>query len=207
MIVAALQFDEATHTYTLDGEVLPSVTQILEGVGIIDYSHIPSSTREMALERGRIVHRVTQLDDEGDLDESTVDEAIVPYLGSWRRFRADTGFVPNEVERRGHHQRFRYAGTRDRVGPMNGAAWLVDIKTNDAPEWVRMQTAAYAAFDPEPRRFKRVCVELKATGKVPYRIIERKGSEFGEDFNDFLAALRVWQLRNECNGHLRRRMV
>ena len=204
MIATSLQFDEATHTYTLDGEVLPSVTQVLEGVGIIDYSHIPSATREMALERGSLVHRVTHWDDEGDLDDGSVDEAVAPFLQSWRQFRADMGFVPAVIERRGHHEVYRYAGTLDRIGTVGGADWLVDIKTNDAPDWVRMQTAAYAAFDPEPSRFKRVAVELKATGRVPYQIIERKGSQFGEDFNDFLAALRVWQLRLECNGHLRR---
>ena len=63
-----LLFDERTHTYSLDGNVLINVTDVLEAAGLIDYSWIPPATRQMALDRGRAVHQATAFDDEGDLD-------------------------------------------------------------------------------------------------------------------------------------------
>src|SRR5262245_2178024 len=58
-----LEFDPTTHTYRVDGVRYPSVTQVLERVGIIDYSYIPAPTREMALARGSAVHAWTAHDD------------------------------------------------------------------------------------------------------------------------------------------------
>ena len=62
----SLDFDPKSHTYRVGRLVLPSVTQILETVRIIDYSHIPWPTREMALFRGSWVHEATAMDDRGE---------------------------------------------------------------------------------------------------------------------------------------------
>ena len=187
-VLAALQFDEAAHTYTLDGEVLPSVTGILQAVGIVNFSHIPPSTRRWALERGRMVHLYTQYDDQAQLDDSVVDPHIAPYLAAWRRFRAETGFEADLIEHRGYHEQHRYAGTLDRRGtlPKLGRVML-DIKTNQAEEWVRLQLAAYSAFFPDPATYTRVCVELK--GDETYRLMAFPGKEYRRDFQDFIGAL------------------
>ena len=46
-----LAFDPDAHAYMrrIDGAPIPSVTQVLERCGIIDYSMIPARTRRMAL--------------------------------------------------------------------------------------------------------------------------------------------------------------
>ena len=183
----AFQFDEEKHIYTLDGRPVPSVTQILQAVGNVDYSHIPPSTRRWALERGRMVHLYTQYDDQAVLDDSCVDPHIAPYLAAWRRFRAETGFTPDLIEHRGYHPEHGYAGTLDRRGihPKLGRVML-DIKTNNAEEWVRLQTAAYSALFPDPATYTRVCVELK--GDETYRLVTFPGKEFRRDFQDFLGA-------------------
>ena len=182
------QFDEDKHIYTLDGRHVPSVTQILQAVGIVDYSHIPPSTRRWALERGRMVHLYTQYDDQALLDDSCVDPHIAPYLAAWRRFRMETGFTPDLIEHRGYNPEHGYAGTLDRRGvhPKLGRVML-DIKTNQAEEWVRLQIAAYSAFFPDPATYTRVCVELK--GDETYRLITFPGREFRRDFQEFLGAL------------------
>ena len=66
----SLRFDPDSHLYRVDGIIVPSVTQVLEDVGIVDYSRLPGSTREMALRRGSAVHAACHYDDEGDLDET-----------------------------------------------------------------------------------------------------------------------------------------
>lgn len=190
-----LLFDEPTHTYRVDGVVIPSVTQILEAVGIIDYSHIPPADREWALERGRMVHLYTQYDDEGTLDDSAVDPRIRPYLEAWRAFRRDTGLILdkiNGVEKRVYSRSHGYAGTLDRIGILARGikTVLVDIKTNKAEPWVKLQLAAYAgAVGPPPLQITRVCVELR--DDETYRVLTFSGANFNADFADFLGALRT----------------
>jgi len=191
-------FEPVTHVYRWRGQIVPSVTQILQAQGIIDYSHIPPATCEMALERGRLVHQLTQWDDEAALDETSVDRLLAPYLAAWRRFRAETAFCPDRIEYRSYDEIWRYAGTLDRTGSFgDGSMAVLDIKTNNAPEWVRLQIAAYQAFLPESRRFRRIAVELH--GDETYRMLEFRASKLTSDLSDFRAVLRAHQLRIEFN--------
>lgn len=193
----SLLFDPESHTYSLDGECLPSVTEVLSDVGIIDYSHIPEPTREMALERGRAVHLATQFEDEGDLSEGSITEDLRGYLEAWRRFRREARFVPELIEYRGFHPSHKYAGTLDRTGNLGGNVvnCLLDIKTNDAQEWVRYQLAAYAAFFDSPRKFRRMSVELHQDGS--YRVREFPCRDWQADMNVFVSALNVYRAKRE----------
>ena len=111
--VSGLEFEPITHTYRFSGVVIPSVTQILEATGIIDYSMIPPATRNMALKRGSLVHAAIQFDIEGDLDWETLDPVLVPYVEAARHFRADYGLGEGFVEFRGYNPKWRFAGTLD----------------------------------------------------------------------------------------------
>jgi|SRR5580765_2134762 len=88
-------FDEPAHTYTLDGEQLPSVTGILQRSGLIDFSHIPPSILDAARDRGTAVHRAVHYFNEQDLDvdafRSTFPE-YWPYLSAWIKFLDTSGF-------------------------------------------------------------------------------------------------------------------
>ena len=194
-----MQFDPELHAYSVNGTVLPSVTQILEDVGIIDYSQIPSETQEEALARGRRVHIATQYDDEGELDDSTVAESDLPYLEAWRKFRAESGFTPSLIEYRSYNSTHGFAGTLDRTGWYGsngrGADVLLDVKSGSAENWVRLQLSAYCSFFPSPRSFRRVCVELRKDGS--YRTYEFPCREWESDFNRFLAALEVYRMKRE----------
>lgn len=190
----ALNFDAELHQYTLHGVVLPSVTQILEAVGVVDYSYLPPATRRMALGRGSAVHSATQFDDEGDLDETLLDDELVPYLTAWRRFRAETGFVPDLIEHRSFDPKYRYAGTLDRRGAFpDGTKAICDIKTNSSEGWVALQLSAYAAFFESPRAFRRICVEVRKD--ATYRFIEFRSADYTADFGRFLACLTVYRLQ------------
>lgn len=191
-----LSFNSELHYYYVDGFRVPSVTQVLEAAGVVDYSYLPPSTRTMALQRGGAVHLVTQFDDEGDLDEALLDPALAPYLAAWRRFRQETGFTPTLIEHRGFHEQYRYAGTLDRRGTFpDGTEAILDLKTNQAEGWVRLQIAAYAALFPDARKFRRVCVEVHGDGT--YRMLEFPAAEHGKDFGGFLACLAVMRLQEQ----------
>jgi hypothetical protein len=189
----SLRFDAGTHTYTWADAPVPSVTQALEEAGIVDYWRIPEPVCQMALERGRAVHLAAQWDDEGVL--ARCPESLAGYLVGWRAFRANYGVELQLIEHRGFNPAYRYAGTLDRTGLIGGGSSvaLIDLKTNESPWWVRLQLAAYAAFFEKPRTFRRMAVELHSDGS--YRVDEFPSREWQSDFNDFLAALSVANLK------------
>lgn len=176
------------HVYRLGAEVLPSITQILQDVGIVDYSFIPADQREAAMALGRSVHLQTQLDDKGVLDESLAD---MGYVDGWREFREKWGFTPLHREEPLYHPQYFYAGTPD--------AWnveeVVEIKTGKPQTWVRYQLAAQAAMCNVRQR---VCVELPGNGT--YRAYQFRAAEYRRDFDVFLSALTVYRVRREVKN-------
>ena len=92
----SLIFDDATHTYTLDGQVVPSVTGILKASGLIDFTGIPESILEAARVRGTTVHEAIAYFNEGDLDIDQFDQDFPEYRGylaGWLSFRHQRNFV------------------------------------------------------------------------------------------------------------------
>lgn len=121
-----LTFDEPSHTYRVNGKVIPSVTQIL--APLVDYSMINPATMAAAQELGTLVHLTTEMHDLGTLDESDLDPILQPYLDAWKAFRHECDFVPSTVEERMYHPKFHYCGTSDRTGMVRGKKAVLDIK-------------------------------------------------------------------------------
>ena len=189
-----LTLDLDTHTYRADGIVVPGVTNVMEDVGIIDYSAVPWDIRENALRRGTAVHLACQFDDENDL--RPCGKELAGYVAAWRKFRAVTGFTPTLIEHKGFQEQYRYAGTLDRVGHFkNGEEWVLDIKTTEAPWWTRIQVAAYAAFFANPATYRRMGVALQADGDYKTHSYPRKN--WRRDFNVFLNALAIHNEKQE----------
>jgi hypothetical protein len=89
-----IHFEPLTHTYTLDGVRLPSVTQVLQRAGLIDFSRIPAPILLSARDRGAAVHRALHYYNEGDLDAAFQYEfpEYWPYLEAWIKFLDESGF-------------------------------------------------------------------------------------------------------------------
>jgi hypothetical protein len=139
-------FDEATHTYTLDGKVLPSVTQILKQLTESVYRFVPQDVLDAAADLGRCVHKACELWNLGTLDEESLHPDIVPYLEGWKKFAAEAQFRPILVEAPLFHSALNYAGMIDAFGEQAGVPSLIDIKTTSVitAATVGPQTAAYA---------------------------------------------------------------
>lgn len=142
-----LDFKEVGHEYRYNGRLIPSVTQILEDNRLrVDLSQVPPAVLERARQRGVAVHLATHFDDEGSLDEGTVDPIVWPYVQAWRAFRKARSVEILEMEQRRVHSTLGYAGTSDRIasvdlGRRRGLA-LIDLKTGDQTG-VGYQLAAY----------------------------------------------------------------
>ncbi|MBN2118539.1 MAG: hypothetical protein JW730_18340 [Anaerolineales bacterium] len=184
-----LEFDEAAHIYRLDGRVIPSVTQVLASVGIID----PSKYGAGAAEFGSEVHAACEMYDL--LGEVSNDPRIEPYLAAWAGFRRQKqlDFDPERIEFRACHADLGYAGTVDRATD----DLIIDIKSGGVERWHRLQSSAYAWAMPEPLKYDRWCVYLR--NDATYMIHTYPKSETRRDASLFLAALAVHQWRNNGN--------
>lgn len=131
-----LELDE-NHIYRLDGCRLISVTQALS---ILDDRW---KVDPFYLERGRLIHLATEYYDHDELDKSTVDERIRPYLDAYMRFRHETDFSPVYVEHKLYHPRYLYAMRIDRIGWLNGRFVIVDLKSGTRTKVDELQGAAY----------------------------------------------------------------
>lgn len=194
------EFDPQTHTYKLDGVEIPSVTQVLTGVGLIDATWF---TEESAW-RGSVVHACCQYDDEGDLDESSVPEEAWGYLRGWRRFKSETCIREfQEIEK--PHFYDLYAGTPDRIvtytdSPdglhLNSAGIVLDIKTGAIYPSTAIQLAAYAHLVRPHLPLRRIAVRISADGT--YRLQEFPIRHQRSDLQIFQCALAClnWKRRN-----------
>ena len=124
--MSTLVFNEEKHEYSVSGVRYPSVTQIL--APLVDYSQVPRAVLERARKLGQAVHRMTELFDLDDLDMDDLADELRPYLTAWNKFRAETGFVPETIEKRLYHPALRFAGTPDRSGLINRRRAVIDIK-------------------------------------------------------------------------------
>ena len=185
-----LTFYEPNHTYRWNNAIVPGVTEILEDCGISDFSMVPRDALEAAQERGRLVHEITHMYDEDDLDMQSVDPSLQPYLDGWAKFRGDTGFTPELIEERVYNESYRYAGTLDRVGTMGtGRRTVVDIKTGIYLPAVRLQLTGYSYCLDELAD----CIAVYLTDQGKYRVSGPYDPT--EYFADFAAALRIWNYK------------
>ena len=197
-------FDPILHKYTLNGKVLPSVTQITQPLS--DYSMVPHEVLERKKIIGTAVHMACELHDAGGVDESTIHDSCFPYFKAYLNFRAEN---PGEVvlnEQKVFSERWGFAGTLDRVFKMHESrtqAWFkgdlvqIDLKTvAKLMPATGPQTAGYALAMPDlgvPRtQIKRAALQLKRDGT--YAI---KPYTSADDEACFIGLLTVLNWRNK----------
>jgi hypothetical protein len=184
-----LIFNQETHQYFKGGVELPSVTRILSDMGFVNKTGYTPETAK----RGSYVHKATELDDHGELDEASIDDIILPYLTAWRAFKRESGVIIREIEKPVCNDIYRYAGTLDRICELNGKEAIIDIKSGNIDKWVGLQLAAYAMAENKPN-IQRYAVQLQADGK--YKCCNFTDTN---DRNIFIAAVACyhWQHNNK----------
>lgn len=124
--MARLIFYDDDHRYTVDGEEVPSVSELTRFVTREVYEEAPQWALDTGKVRGTKVHRATEaLDKFGDVE---CDEDIVQYVQAYVQFRKDINPEWEQIEWPICNGML-YAGTLDRYGTMNGKKAIVDIKT------------------------------------------------------------------------------
>lgn len=190
---ADLTFDPVAHTYTLpDGRQVPSVTQVLKGVGMTTDFDALCAMGDRLRERieyrralGVAIHADAHSWDDKELVESSVHPDVVPFLEAWKVFRANSRLTPLTRERRVFHPAQFYAGTLDGLFRRpDGRVVLIDLKIGDPEDCgAAFQTAAYHAAwsleNPLGMIHERWAVRITPDNAIPYRI-----TPYG-DYRDF----------------------
>lgn len=206
-MASTFQFVSETHEYFSHGELKLSVTQILNETGLVCYDHIPPAILQRKAEIGTAAHAACHYYDEGDLNESTLDPQVKPYLEGWKKFRRETDFVPRLIEYRGIAtiDGMQYGFTLDRDGILFGKPVLLEIKCTAGVEisW-GPQTAAYemAVREKESDQYRfrsRIAVHLRPNGN--YQLVPLNDHQ---DYAVFKCALILtsWKERQgKTNGN------
>lgn len=163
------------------------VTGVLAAMGFVDTRWFT----ELGRDRGSAVHAACEYDDAGDLDETTVDPMVLPYLEGWRKFRKHAQPRWTAIEKRVSNETWRYTGTPDRVGTIGGKHVVVDIKSGAKDSWHRLQLAAYQGCMEDPFRFERWVVRLTGAGK--FSLDTYTLATYQPDFSVFCSAVNVYR--------------
>jgi hypothetical protein len=191
-----LTFDEETHTYRVNGKVVPNVTRILKP--LIGYEGVQAWMLERKSAIGKAVHKATELWDADDLDEEALDPILRPYLDAYKLFFDQVKPTWRRTERPVYHARFGYAGTLDREGLVFDEPAVVDLKcTVDITPAVGVQTAAYGAPIEAEDGIKRKRYALQLRPDRTYRL---EPMEDASDFQTFLACLSLHNFKERYRG-------
>ncbi len=138
--MSQLTFNAERHEYKLGDRVLPSVSEILKELHLIDDTWF----NDYATDRGSKVHRMTLYYDEGNLDEASLDPELKGYLAAYHAFRQSVPIKWTCMETPMYDEMLGYAGTPDRIGMNMQGTYVVDIKTSSSvSKWWGVQLSAY----------------------------------------------------------------
>lgn len=189
-----IEYSEERHAYYVDGKEYISVTTVLDLAGFVS----PFARDEEARNRGIAVHSLSALDDLGqNKDLRKVPAHLRGYLRAWRKYRQDSGFIPERIEERVDDHKNGYAGRMDRFGfrptrdPLKFEQVVLDIKTSTSgaiADYTKFQLAAYGnAIDPG-KVFARTAVSLRPNGTYNCRNFDM--NDYLRDVAEFLQILK-----------------
>jgi hypothetical protein len=137
MTAPAFQFDRETHSYTINGRAVPSVTGVISSaLGEIQYGS------EWHMDRGTEIHKAAEILLAGKTP--AVDPRIqgrVNACAAFIRHRVEAAY---HVEERVFSSRMMYGGTLDLIAEIfNLGVALVDWKSSGSVERTAIQLAGY----------------------------------------------------------------
>ena len=168
-----LEFDEETHTYTLKGVVVPSVTQIMSVAPNMDYAAISPFVLQAAAERGTAVHAAVEMYVRYGVDEC--EDEYRAYMDAFRLWWDSTkprflaAELPLARETDACELYGPYAGTLDLLVSIDDHITLVDIKCTSKiyKEKYAVQLEAYTKMLEEygVPVHRKIVLQLQKTGK------------------------------------------
>ena len=192
-----LTFEEESHTYRLDGEIIPSVSQIIDAAGY--WGEKKGSFAPGAAEKGRRIHQAIELLNLKQLDWKQIEgTGYEPYLRGYEMWRTDWRPEIREIECRlvGECHGVVYAGTVDLIADVRGALQILDVKTGrQYPKPYRAQLGGYMiAYQQERERKVDGLAGLHVNDKGRYQLKRYKPNEAEASFE---YACGIWKMMQE----------
>ena len=181
-----LDFQERTHTYKLNGLVIPSVTTIMKPLSDNKYSTVRADVLDNAANKGSIVHNAIENYLKFGIED--ISEEYKPYFLAFLEFLSDKQPTILATETKVYHKFLRYAGTVDLVCIIDGEVYLIDYKTTAVLTKVQLEAYAKAIDSHGFKVDKKAILHLKKDGT--YRL-EPHDNNDGESWSVFGALLTV----------------
>jgi len=137
--MSKIEFIESSHTYLLDGVIIPSVSQIIADD---TYLSIPPHILENAAKRGTAVHLASEMIDLGK--KPKLDSSFAEWVVQYCLFQMKHDITFDEIETVVHTNEF--AGTLDRLFYAHDHVLIVDVKTTSKlyKDKIAIQLGGYA---------------------------------------------------------------
>lgn len=168
--VAGLEFDDPTHTYRLDGLIIPSVSAIMAPLSRAKYSGISERTLERAADKGTAVHNSIE-----NWIKFGIEDIPSEHIGYFKAFqdwwdRFKPVVVGSEI--RICHPLMRYGGTADLVAYIEDELTLVDYKStyvvSDMTCGVQLEAYAQALASMGIKVQRKKILHLKKDGQYVF---------------------------------------
>ncbi len=147
---------------------------------------------------GDLTHEYIEKAIRGEKPKMPVNKQIRSGIKAFAKWAKENKLKPKFAEKKVYSKRFRYAGTTDIIGLVNGKLAVIDIKTsNGIYHEMRYQVAAYQnAWEEETGK---KCEErwIIRLGKEDGEFEAIKLDDYEKDFKAFLAALILHRRRKE----------
>ncbi|MBA7585865.1 hypothetical protein ES708_27855 [subsurface metagenome] len=156
-----IEFDPVRHEYWEGGVRLPSVTEILKRVHIIDTRGFSRGPADF----GTVVHEATALIDRGEIRlENYEGDPKYQYLLAWERFKEAQHPTIIQIEQIVGGVAVGCAGTLDRLAlfPWDPRPCVIDIKTGKSKLWHPVQLAGYCYC--AQKEYRRMAVYIDGHG-------------------------------------------
>ena len=176
------RFDQASHSYSISGVEVPSVTRILREV-------LPEAFRDAMqyyMDKGTAVHACAAMIAQGR--SFTCDPEIELPVSACRKFFQDMKPVVQSVEQQGYSTLYQFAGTKDCFALIDKKLTILDWKSKKS-EIAEIQLGGYGLLTPTATHG--MVVELGADGKY------KRSEHFKLDRkkNEFLAVRSVYSIK------------
>lgn len=122
-----LTFEDSTHTYRLNGVIIPSVSTLMEPLIAAKYNGISEATLNRAADKGTSVHNAIENYIKFGIED--VPPEHQPYFDGFLEWWNEKKPIPVASELRCYHKLLMYGGTLDLLVIEDGILTLTDIKT------------------------------------------------------------------------------
>lgn len=122
-----LTFEDSTHTYRLDGVIIPSVSTIMEPLNADKYRGISAKTLARAADKGTSVHNAIENWIKFDIEDCPEEHQA--YFDAFREWWEREKPVLVGSECRVYHKIMQYGGTVDLLAYIRDKLTLLDFKS------------------------------------------------------------------------------